>query len=726
VRRAFARLLGVVLTLALTSVVAMAAFTALSRGATRASVRAPLPLYFNAAPRNVHDLARTAVQRLKLGPDEAAAQELARLGGAALPHVLPYFDALSSSARGRVALALTPVARRMGVAADGELSSAEGAVAFWVRFWQDRSFDFRPQVVRRMVGRLAQKSNALRLEDILHLDTYSLSELIPALGRIRNAEDVRRAERLTAVLAHVTGQGPLVDRQMSVGETRSAVQKWQNFWLADGPDFVTLDGPRRVVAAFAQTRYGTWVLHALGVLRNPAAEAGSPLGIPLRQALATSLRLLAGLGLGLLLGTAWTSAEVASSRRVQGAARVLATLAIALPTPFLVTTLGAPRPLALREAFAALLAATLCAALLSRHALATFRGLGPNIQPGFVTTLATLVAAAPSCLPWLMTAVLGLEIVLDLSGGGPVGLTMLARGDVGAGMSLALGGSLFAVCLVSLAGRAAQHTTRLSLPLPSLVEVGGASTRRLWTVGASTVLLLGLFGAGWSRSTGHEGQGWSAVADGARALLGYGTLTVAVAALAGLALGAAAASGPNSVDGLLVRSLEVCSALPALIWAAALAGSLGSGVALALCLGLLRAIDVAWLLRSELLRRASTDQDLGTRSLGHLPLAIYWRRRLRPSAWPALSAVALTPAWLLALAVAGQVASLRASAGRPGWDVLLARPVDTGFWPSLVAAALLALLTWLLLAAVTATPRRVGAARSTPPPPADGVIDRNP
>lgn len=720
-RRALARLLGVVLTLALTSVVALAALSALSADARNGSPHRPLPLYFNASPRNVHDLARAAVQRLARGRDAEAERELSRLGGAALPHVLPGLAELPSSARGRVAQALAPVARRMGVAGDEDLSSAENAIAFWERFWQDRAFDFRPQVVRRMVGRLAQKSNALRVEDILHLDTYSLSELIPALGRIRSAQDVLRAERLTLVLSHVTGHGPVVKLGMSESEARSAVLKWQSFWLTEGADFVTLDGPTRVIAAFAQTQYGTWALHALGVLRNPAAQAASALGIPLRFALEGLFRLLSAVTVALLLGALWLRLERSRGERTGFAARLLATLLVILPTPFLALSLGAPGSHAARELFAALLTGALGAALLSRHALPILNAARAPSAPPFRQLLATLATACPSCLPWLMTATLSLELVLDLEGAARSVLEGISRGDVIPGMSLALGGSLVAVCLVTLANRAAPSAVPSDLGAPALVEVGGASRRRLWLLGIATLVLLGLFGAGWSQGSGQLG-GWSAVADGARSLLGYGTVTLLVASVVGLSLGAAAASGPSALDGVLIRTLEVGAGLPAILWAAALAHWLGPGFAFALCLGLLRAIDVAWLLRGELRRRGANDQDLGARSLGHLPLSIYLQRRLRPAALPALSAVAMTPAWVLALGVAGRTASLPASAGAPGWSLLFARPLTSDAFPRLAALLMLALLTWLLLGTVTSAPRRVGAARASVPP-ADGAID---
>src|SRR5690554_4114503 len=75
-----------------------------------------LPLYLNPAPSGVEQLALQALTTVaRSGAEhEAAARELARLGGAALPFVLPALDTLTPEGRARVAQALAPVRARMG------------------------------------------------------------------------------------------------------------------------------------------------------------------------------------------------------------------------------------------------------------------------------------------------------------------------------------------------------------------------------------------------------------------------------------------------------------------------------------------------------------------------------------------------------------------------------------------------------------------------------------
>src|SRR5690606_36343422 len=138
---------------------------------------------------NARELALRLMRRVAEGGDREAAEQLAKLGGAALPHILPRFDQLSPTERGRVALALKPVAVRMGVATRLELGDPDTASLFWTRFWQDRELDFRPIVVRRLVKRLTERSLALRRDDVIQLDTYALPELMNALGRVNDRAD---------------------------------------------------------------------------------------------------------------------------------------------------------------------------------------------------------------------------------------------------------------------------------------------------------------------------------------------------------------------------------------------------------------------------------------------------------------------------------------------------------------------------------------------------------
>lgn len=700
-RRALARLLSTALTLAMTSVVALWALSQLSE---RLGQSPGLPLYFNSAPRNVHDLSLSAMQRLTLSGDLEAERELARLGGAALPHVLPRLDALGPSTRGRVAMALAPVARRMGVAGEGELETPELAAAFWARYWRDRSFDFRPQVARRLVGRLAQKSSGTRFDDIIQLDTYSLRDVAQALGSVRTVEDVGRAERLTRILGHVTGHGPVVNQRMSIVEARAAVRAWQNFWLTEGADFVTLDGPTRVVATFAQTRFGRWVGELLGVIRYRAE--GNELGISGSAALASAIRGFVALGLSLLGGALLAFLEGRASRRGQALGRLAAALAAAVPAIFVLELGGAPRVAWASEILLVLFASALGVALVSRGVRAALsRRAGPTAA-GLRTELRAAVALVPGAIPWIASSLFALEFCLDRDGVAKSTLAALGRGEINAGMTLSISASLLAVILVTRGDRDVASTRRRAMP--SLVEVESIWKVRTFAFGGAAIGLVALLCVRWAPL---GTPGWSELTSGARDLLLYGSLSLVVAALLGLALGAAAASGPQGIDSLLGRLMEISSGLPALLWGAAFVAAFPSGLAVALGLGLVRAVDVGWALRSELMARARADQELGVRSLGRLPLVAYIRSRFIQAAIPALAVLALTPAWLVGVQTFARACTLRATPGPLGWDQLLARPTAYPALPVAIAAISVALISWLLLALIPSEPRRLGAAR---------------
>src|SRR5690242_9093224 len=83
-----------------------------------------LPRFINVAPIGIEERVAAAVSAIvddtPLAP--SSQKELVRLGGAALPYVLPRLDSLAPAPRARVALALAPIARRMGVASNEEVT----------------------------------------------------------------------------------------------------------------------------------------------------------------------------------------------------------------------------------------------------------------------------------------------------------------------------------------------------------------------------------------------------------------------------------------------------------------------------------------------------------------------------------------------------------------------------------------------------------------------------
>ena len=142
-----------------------------------------LPRLVNVSPKDVRVTVEDCIAHVGADDDDArfCEQRLERIGGAALPHLLPRFDELTPAARGRLALALAPVARRMGIGEEAELTHPDRAALFWERFWADRSVDFTEPAVRRSVQRLTARDNELIEREIRLVDTFALQEVIAAM-----------------------------------------------------------------------------------------------------------------------------------------------------------------------------------------------------------------------------------------------------------------------------------------------------------------------------------------------------------------------------------------------------------------------------------------------------------------------------------------------------------------------------------------------------------------
>jgi ABC-type dipeptide/oligopeptide/nickel transport system permease component len=252
----------------------------------------PLPLFFNPHPGAVERLALHALRRVAdaAEPTPEAEQELARLGGAALPFVLPALDSLSPAGRARVVKALRPVGARMGFEIDEHWESSR-QVLFWTRFWEEHSIDYRPSFARRAVGRVAQRSTSLRDTEVRQLDTYALDELMSELFPVRNEADVDRVRRLTELAADMTGEDALrLSAGADVAGGRRAASAWMDWWSRNRTRYKIYDGTERITAMLRDTRYGGWVVQAtrrkLGLLQNgrPAWDVmreGSLVTLPL-------------------------------------------------------------------------------------------------------------------------------------------------------------------------------------------------------------------------------------------------------------------------------------------------------------------------------------------------------------------------------------------------------------------------------------------------------------
>jgi len=161
---------------------------------------------------------------------------------------------------------------------------------------------------------------------------------------------------------------------------------------------------------------------------------------------------------------------------------------------------------------------------------------------------------------------------------------------------------------------------------------------------------------------------------GARISLLVGSLSVALALTLGLAIGAAAATGPRWLDSVLMRGVDAFLAFPRLFLVLTLTVLLPPSTALVVVvLGMTSWMGLCRLVRAEILSLRERQFILAARSLGLHPLRILWRHLL-PNA--------LTPVLVQASLLIGDVILVESSLSFLGLGI---QP-PTASWGNMVAA----------------------------------------
>ena len=427
-----------------------------------------LPLFFNVAPSDIRLRTTAAVDALvtseRGSAEEAnARRELLRLGGAALPVLLPTLDALEPDKRVRLALSLDPLASRMGLASDGKTRDPEQVVLFWNRFWETRGVEFREATARSAVRRYARYGGA-RGEQVRLLDTFALPLLIDALYPPADYAAVLEMRRLVDMLAHVTGTRDVIVRGATVDEAATVVQRWRRWWLVYESHYERLVGADRVAAFALQTRYGKWVFEAI-VMRLGKDETGVPvLERLLSRARVTMTIMLLGLSLAYLFAV--PLGALSAWQRGRGADRIVAA-AVLVPyaaspavLALVASRLGAPltSPMAVAVVLLALVMladpvrqqrSELLPVLAEDYVRAAIaRGAGPLrtlLVHALRNAMLPVATRAALELPVAVTACFVIEKALGLNGLGEATLAAVSRHDISWLMALALCGSILAV-----------------------------------------------------------------------------------------------------------------------------------------------------------------------------------------------------------------------------------------------------------------------------------------
>ena len=310
-----------------------------------------VPRFFDVTPDDVRSRADDAVLHLTVQDAAApiAAHTLARLGGAAFPYVLPKLDNLPPDARGRVAVALGPVAERMGVGTAASIGDAARASSFWTRFWEERALDFRDASVRRVVARFLRQTTAARARDLIELDTFAVGPMMDELELPHSVEEQRS---LLALVARATMRtAPTIPPDADARLAARILAEWRDWWFAHRTDYVPLEGPTRVAATVTETRYGRWLSRTLTGRLGFSVRDGEPIADKLRARAPLTLT-LAALALLVAVVIAVPVALLAAMRRGQTLDHVLALVLFLLysaPTFWLAQLLSSLAPRASSE-----------------------------------------------------------------------------------------------------------------------------------------------------------------------------------------------------------------------------------------------------------------------------------------------------------------------------------------------------------------------------------------
>jgi ABC-type dipeptide/oligopeptide/nickel transport system permease subunit len=179
---------------------------------------------------------------------------------------------------------------------------------------------------------------------------------------------------------------------------------------------------------------------------------------------------------------------------------------------------------------------------------------------------------------------------------------------------------------------------------------------------------------------------------GTRGVMSASIAVFAVSSLVGVGLGALAGSGPPIGDALLARSVELGGALPTVIVLAlvlAVEPARGSA-AFVLAFGVLRGIELARLVRGEVLRVGGQDFVLAARALGLKPSFVFRRHVLPHALGPLLVSSGYTLSRVVAMHTALGVFGLFSASS---WGAVLASGIRSGDRAAIVWPALLLLST---------------------------------
>lgn len=262
-----------------------------------------LPIMFNPQPVDVRRRVDRLVTKLGHGDERnEATEELAEVGGAALPFLIPRIKGTHREMRRALLISLSGIADRCGLSE--ELEAAESPEAFWESFWEDFGVDYTPGRARRLARRLVRRDDALAQVELRRLHTYAYA---PLMEELSDDLSVEQAQRLITLLHQIRGGGPVIQDSDDDLAQQETIASWHEWWRREESSFVAFDRVQRVTAMVTETQYFKWIIRVFTLSFGVSQRDGRPIIRKLTEKLPTTLLLsllsvLLAYGLAIPLG----------------------------------------------------------------------------------------------------------------------------------------------------------------------------------------------------------------------------------------------------------------------------------------------------------------------------------------------------------------------------------------------------------------------------------------
>ncbi len=247
-----------------------------------------LPLMFNIEPVDLPRRVDRLVTKLGHPGDRGeAVLELRRVGGVALPHLIPRIEGTEDEIRTALLEVLAGIAEPCGLTE--ELEAADDAETFWTQYWDDFGVDYTPARARRLVRRLVRRDDPLARAELTRLHSYAYPPLMEAMAT--RDLDADQAQRLVTILHTIRSGGPVISETDNEEERIATDAAWLEWWRRERAGFTTYGRVERITAMVTETQYFKWLSRVFTFSFGVSQRDGQPIVTKLAEKLPITLLL---------------------------------------------------------------------------------------------------------------------------------------------------------------------------------------------------------------------------------------------------------------------------------------------------------------------------------------------------------------------------------------------------------------------------------------------------